>query len=182
MPPPKANTAHTNASRSAKEPNTSTATPPLPRSPESYILLSWLLGASRGTLGVSPGSRFILGRAFCLDVLGLEFPIGPEVAFHKSLSLVRKGIRQRVGSRVAYGNRFPLAFQNKINPPRRVVNAAHRNGSAHANALRPLRAVQVLQFGNGVIVRLALAVPKPGEEPQRRHDNADPDSEFGLFL
>src|SRR2546427_4686897 len=40
MPPTKAYTAHTNAKRSAKEPNTSTATPPLPRSSRASYMRS----------------------------------------------------------------------------------------------------------------------------------------------
>src|SRR2546429_4571534 len=42
MPPPNAYTAHTNAKTSAKEPNTSMATPPLPRRFRvRYMLLRW---------------------------------------------------------------------------------------------------------------------------------------------
>jgi hypothetical protein len=115
-------------------------------------------------------------------MLGLEPAIGSEAAFHESLSFIRKGIRQRVASRVAHWQGLAFAFQNKINPPRRVSNAADCHRSAHTYALRPLGAVQGLQFGNGVIIRLAFAIPEPGEEPERHQDNPDSDSEFGLLL
>src|SRR5690242_14961727 len=110
-----------------------------------------------------------------------ESAIGSEAAFHEGLSFVRKRVRQRVASRVTHRQCLAFAFQHKINAPRKVPDAAYRYRAAHADALRPLGAVQVLQFRDRVIVGLALAIPEPSEEPQRNNDNPDSNAKFCLL-
>src|SRR5437016_7257670 len=77
MPPTTAYTAHTKATRSAKEPNTSTATPPLPRTSRvSYILLLWVELAAAPFLS-PPGAASYLEAHFACTCSATNRPSGP---------------------------------------------------------------------------------------------------------
>src|SRR6267154_2550954 len=119
-----------NAKTSAKEPNTSTATPHIPRrSRVPYIPLLHTSGFGSAGRSAAFSSRccFILGSAFRLDNLGDKSSLRSGVTFHEGLRFVNKRIRQRVGANVANRKRLPLPLQHKINAARKVANASDRN-------------------------------------------------------
>src|SRR5205807_5406021 len=135
-----------------------------------------------GPLSISPRSRFVLRRTFCLYMFGHKPAIGAEVALHQGLRLVFKRVRQRIAAGVTYRKGFAFAFQDEIHTPGKAPDAAHGNGAANTHALRPLRTLQRLQFYNRVVVGLALAIAEPGQESQRRHDDPHPQTKFSLFF
>src|SRR5207248_5215525 len=77
MPPTKAYTPHAKASRSAKDPKTSTATPPLPRFPRVfYILLGWLELAA-APLTSPPAAVSYLEAHFACTCSAANWPSAP---------------------------------------------------------------------------------------------------------
>src|SRR6267154_4523612 len=84
MPPPNAYTAQTNAKTSAKEPNTSTANPPIPRrSRAPYLphLHPARFGGARSGATLASGRCFILGSAFRLHHFGDKSSFRTGVTF-----------------------------------------------------------------------------------------------------
>jgi hypothetical protein len=73
-------------------------------------------------------------------------------------------------------------LQYKIHAAGKAVNASRLNRAAHAHAMAQRGALQSLQFRDGVIVGLALAVSQPGQTGERDNDDADADPKFRAFL
>src|SRR5215472_244313 len=182
MPPTTAYTAHTKAKRSAKEPNTSTAIPPLPRSSPGLLHTASLGRTCCGALVVLSRGRFILRSAFRLHVLRHKSAVRAGAAFHKGLRLVRKRVRQRICANIGNRKGLSFPFQYEINAPRKVTDTPLLHGTGDAHPLCSRGSAQSLEFGNGVVIGLALAVPKPGEKPQCYHDDSDADAELCLFF
>src|SRR5215813_11944458 len=63
-----------------------------------------------------------------------------------------------------------------------MLNAAGLDRSSHTDAVGSRRTVQRTDFRNGVVVRLAFAVSKPGEKRHRHDDYRTPNRKFCLFL
>src|SRR5260370_4323628 len=109
-----------NAKTSAKEPNTSTATPPIPRrSRVPYIPLLHTSGFGSAGRSAAFSSRccFILGSALRLDNLGDKSSLRSGVAFHEGLRFVYKRARQRLSPNARYGSLSSLSPQPQLNPP-----------------------------------------------------------------
>src|ERR1700681_3209799 len=129
MPPMKAYSAHKNASRSEKEPNTSIELPTLPRAGVLQLLLIrklfWpggdaavQMAASHAALlcvrgpswFVPAGSGFVLGSTLRLHVLGDEAAFGIGLAFDKGLGFVDESVGKRVGAYVGDGHGLALFY------------------------------------------------------------------------
>src|SRR5467141_5463648 len=139
-------------------------------------------GCRRIGLRVAAGRRFVFRRALCLHVFGYKAAVVRQTAFHQRLRLVDKSVRQRLAAHIGHRQQLPLSGQNKIHAAGKPLDCPRLNRAADADAMRARGAVQGLQFGDGVVVRLAFAVPQPSEETQRHYDNADANPEFGLLL
>src|SRR5258708_2286306 len=136
-----------NAKTSAKEPNTSTATPHIPRrSRVSYIPLLHTSGFGSAGRSAAFSSRccFILGSAFRLDNLGDKSSLRSGVTFHEGLRFVNKRVRQRVSANVSYRERSSLSLQHKINAALEVTNTSRRDGAADPHSLIHRGALQRL--------------------------------------
>ncbi len=128
------------------------------------------------------GAAFILGSAFCLDHLGDKASLRTGAALHEGLGLVNKSIRQRVRANVTDRERLPFALQHEINTAGEVTNTARCNRAADAHALAHHRALQGLEFGDGVVISFALSIAKPRQEAQCSYDDTDSYAKFCLFL
>src|ERR1700730_813337 len=161
MPPMKAYSAHKNASRSEKEPNTSIKLSTLPRAGVLQLLLIhklfWpgcyaavrmaalhaALLCVRGTSWVVPArSGFILGSTLRLHVLGDEAAFGIGLAFDKGLGFIDESVWKRVAAYVGDGHGLALFDQNEFDAAGEVVNAALLDGAGNAHAASAIRAVQ----------------------------------------
>src|SRR5262249_7483112 len=127
-------------------------------------------------------SCFIFRCALRLNMFRDEFSVRTESALNQRLGIVHERVRQRIVSRVAHRGRVSRAKQNEIGASRNMLNAAGLDRSSHTDAVGSRRTVQRADFRNGVVVRLAFAVSKPGEK-RHRHDNyRTPNRKFRLFL
>ena len=109
----------------------------------------------------------VLRSALRLYVLGHKAAVIAHPALDKSLRIIFEGIRQRISAHVADREPLPFALQHKINSPGIAMNASRLNGAAHTNPLSAAGAVQRLQFRDGVVVGLALAIAQPRQRRQR---------------
>src|SRR5271166_3651906 len=164
MPPTNAYTAQTNASRSAKEPNTSTETSILHLA-QTRTLHGAGLRRARCCARSASRIRFVFGGAFCLHTLSHKGAI-TRPAFYQRLRTICKSIRQGISAHVADGKLLPLSFQHKIDPAGRTADAAGLDGAPHANPLSALSTVQRLQFRDGVVIGLAFPVAQPRQGGQ----------------
>src|SRR5258708_6949902 len=190
MPPPNAYTAQINARTSAKEPNTSTTMPPIPRRsrvpyippPISRPLHSTTFGSVGRSAAFSARRSFILGSAFRLDNFGDKASLRTGAALHKGLRFVYKCIRQRVSADVANGERLPFSLQHKINAALEVSNASRRHCAPDAHPLAQRRTLQSLQFCNRMVVSLAFSIAEPCQKTERRYDDKNSYAKLYLFL
>src|SRR5271165_163842 len=139
MPPTKAYTAQTNASRSAKDPNTSMnyALPipePLGATRRGGLHAALLRHPRRRSRTARRG--FILGRALGLNVLRHKTTVGIGTPFHQRLSLVREGVRQRIRADVTDRQRLALLFQLEIHTAGHVLNRPRHHGPSDPHAVR----------------------------------------------
>src|SRR5260370_10588442 len=140
--------------------NNPTISPASPQEIPGALLAASLGRAGRGAT-VSSRRCFILGSAFRLNNLGDKSSLRTGAALHEGLGLVYKSIRQGVGANVADRQRLSSALQHKIGAAREAPHAPGRNGPADAHARAVRGAAQRLQFGDGVVISLALAIAKP---------------------
>src|SRR5262249_47652845 len=105
---------------------------------------------------------------------------GPPL--NERLRIVDKSVRQRVVAHIADRQGLPLAFQDKIHAAGRAVNTAGLNSAPDAHSLAPGRAFERVQLGQGVVIRLTLAVAEPRQKTHREYDDPRTDAEFGLLL
>ncbi len=182
MPPTKAYTAHTKASSSAKEPNTST-NPPLPPPNEGVLHGAGRAGARlvarRG--GGATGRGFILRRALRLHVFSHETAVRSRAAFDQRLRFIDESVGQRFAANVTYGKRLPFPLQDKIHATGKTVNAAGLNRSADAHALAQGTALESLQLRDGVVVSFAFAVSEPGKKASEKTITPMPIPNFARF-
>jgi len=142
------------------------------------LLHSALLSRPGGSWFITAGRRLILGRALCLHMFGYKLSIRRGAALDERLGLVHKGVGQRLTANVADGESLALFFQNEVGAASSTANAARRNRASKTHAVVAGRTFQRLIFSDGVVVRLALAITKPGEKGKGDDDDRDADAEF----
>ena len=111
-------------------------------------------------------------------MLGHKAAFIARAAFHQGLRIVFERVRQRISAHIADRKLLSFALQHKINAPAIAADASWLDCTAHANPVRAPRAVQRLQFGDGVVVGLALAITQPRQRSKRNNDYCNPDSKL----
>jgi hypothetical protein len=127
-------------------------------------------------------SGLILRRTFGLHALGNKASIGRQTAFDQGLRFIHESVWQWIAAGVTYGERFPFPIQHKINASGEFANRSRFHRAANAHPVSRGRAMERRNLGNRVVIRLALAVTEPRQEPQRSHNYSDTDAEFSAFL
>ena len=136
------------------------------RFPPNYVALCCVAaGAAAGF----PGRRFVLRRALGLDVLRQESPVRSGPSFDQRLRIVYKRVRQGIAAYVTDRQGLALAFQHKIHS----AGASPRILPACTVPPMRMRSVRAepfggFQFGQRVVIRLALAVAEPREKTQSK--------------
>src|SRR5271168_2754154 len=101
IPPNSAYRAHTNASRSANEPNTSIYCSLLPIGAIAGELHTTSLSRTPCRGLVAAWRSFVFRGAFCLDVLGHKAAVIAGAPFHQGLGFIDKGVGKRIAADVA---------------------------------------------------------------------------------
>jgi hypothetical protein len=67
-------------------------------------------------------------------MLGNETPVWSGAAFHESLGIVNKRIRQWITADITHGKRLPFPLQDKVNTAGKTADRArlHRAPETHA--------------------------------------------------
>src|SRR5260370_18495453 len=115
-------------------------------------------------------------------MFGNETPIWSGAAFHYSLGIVNKRIRQWITADVTHGKRLPFPQQDEVNTAGKTANCARLNRAPKTHAVRQVSTLQRLQFSDGVVVRLASAITQPCKECHDQDHHTDSDPKLHFFL